>query len=407
MALPLICAEGEQLGAVVVGGRNFGAADERILKVLTAGIAPVLRSVSEAPGGREPVTGLPNRASLHRVLRRELSSRTPLTILVVRLDGFERHERAHGTAAADAVRGKLGEKLRSDRQRVFCSGRDELVVLLRGNDAGRADGYARGLRRLIAESTSGSAVSLAASVGFVAIGPEGGDPDLALGAARGALREAGDRPERILGLPAGIGTVEGSEVGTRLGETVQALLEAIGACDPYLAEHSKAVSGMARRIGSRMGLVQGQLEALTIGALLHDLGKIAVPDSILQKTGPLTEEEYETIKQHPVLGARILSPIRELSAMLPAVRHHHERFDGEGYPDGLRGAEISLLARITFAADAFDSLTRDRGYRRGAPMEAALEELVRNAGTQLDPDVVKTLVQVVRETGDRRFGIAE
>ena len=146
---------------------------------------------------------------------------------------------------------------------------------------------------MIAQSTSGSAASPAASVGFVAIGPEGGDPDLALGAAVDALREARRRPERILGLPAGAGieAEKGPGASTQKDQaTVPAFFEAVRACDPRLAEHSKAVSDVARRIGSGMWLPRDQVEALAAGALLHDVGKVGLPGAILRTPGRLTEE---------------------------------------------------------------------------------------------------------------------
>src|SRR5215204_5560157 len=121
-------------------------------------------------------------------------------------------------------------------------------------------------------------------------------------------------------------------------------------------------TSLASFIGSKMSLPPEELDALALGALLHDLGKIGVPDQILQKPGRLTDEEYEVIKRHPVLGAEMLAPIEELALAAPVVRHHHERFDGRGYPDGLRGEDIPLAARVVSVADAFDSMISDRPY---------------------------------------------
>jgi HD-GYP domain-containing protein (c-di-GMP phosphodiesterase class II) len=151
-----------------------------------------------------------------------------------------------------------------------------------------------------------------------------------------------------------------------------------------------------------MSLPSDQLDALTLGALLHDVGKIGVPDRILQKPGRLTDEEYQVIKRHPLLGARMLSPIKELAPAVPAVRYHHERFDGKGYPDGLRGEEIPLAARIVSVVDAYDSMVRERPYGYGVSREAALEEIEDNSGVQFDPRVVRTLLEMVWELEDRR-----
>jgi HD-GYP domain-containing protein (c-di-GMP phosphodiesterase class II) len=146
-----------------------------------------------------------------------------------------------------------------------------------------------------------------------------------------------------------------------------------------------------------MALSPAELDALTTGALLHDVGKIEFPDSILLGTRPLSAREYEIVKRHPETGARMLGADANLSAALPAVKHHHERFDGSGYPDGLKGKEIPLSARITHAVDAFDSMVRDRPYRRGMPHDAAMGELQRHAGTQFDPSVVRVILELFAE----------
>jgi HD-GYP domain-containing protein (c-di-GMP phosphodiesterase class II) len=180
------------------------------------------------------------------------------------------------------------------------------------------------------------------------------------------------------------------------------LVEALEAKDPYIKEHLRAVSGLALRIGSEMSLPGEQMEALASGALLHDVGKIGVPDRILQKSGRLTEDEYAEIKRHPVLGVSILIHTTELASALPVVKHHHERFDGKGYPDGLRGKDIPLIARIVSVADAFDSMIRARPYGYGISRKAALREIEANSGTQFDPRIVRTLLEVIYAPGDRQ-----
>jgi HD-GYP domain-containing protein (c-di-GMP phosphodiesterase class II) len=140
--------------------------------------------------------------------------------------------------------------------------------------------------------------------------------------------------------------------------------------------------------------------------LLHDVGKIGIPDRILQKSGRLTEDEYAEIKRHPVLGVSILAPATELASALPVVKHHHERFDGEGYPDGLRGEDIPLVARIVSVADAFDSMIRARPYGYGISRKAARREIEENSGTQFDPRIVRVLLEVVYAPDDRQAGSA-
>jgi HD-GYP domain-containing protein (c-di-GMP phosphodiesterase class II) len=136
------------------------------------------------------------------------------------------------------------------------------------------------------------------------------------------------------------------------------------------------------------------------------VGKIGVPDQILHKPGRLSEEEYELIKQHPVLGVEILAPVKELTPALPVVRHHHERFDGNGYPDGLRGEDIPIVARVVSVADAFDSMVRERPYGYGISQETALQEIEANSGTQFDPRIVRALLEVVRDLEYRQVDSA-
>jgi putative nucleotidyltransferase with HDIG domain len=175
---------------------------------------------------------------------------------------------------------------------------------------------------------------------------------------------------------------------------VAALVGAVERKDSYTAAHMRAVAQIARLIGLEMVLPAQEIGVLSAGALLHDLGKIAVPNTVLKKPGPLTPEEQALTRLHPVTGANILKHIRVLRPVVPAVRHHHERFDGNGYPEGLSCEEIPLAARVILVADALDAITAARPYQQGVSREEALEEIVRNAGTQFDPEVVEVLLQV-------------
>ena len=148
------------------------------------------------------------------------------------------------------------------------------------------------------------------------------------------------------------------------------------------------------------------MQALIVGGLLHDVGKIRVPDTVLHKPRRLTAEEYEVMKRHPVLGIEIVSPIKELAVALPVINHHHERFDGTGYPDGLRGEDIPLVGRVVAVADAFDSMIRDRPYGYGMDEEAALKEIEDNSGTQFDPQIVRILREVLEDASNIRVDSA-
>jgi putative nucleotidyltransferase with HDIG domain len=177
--------------------------------------------------------------------------------------------------------------------------------------------------------------------------------------------------------------------------TIRALALALDARDPYTAGHSERVSTISLAIGRCLSLADAELEVLRLGALLHDIGKIGIGDQVLMKPGPLTAEEYETIKQHPVVGARILRSVPFLEPHIPIVELHHERPDGKGYPHGLRGTEIPLVASIVHVADAFDAMTSARAYRPARAAAEGLRELWRCAGTQFDAEVVHALAKAL------------
>ena len=168
-----------------------------------------------------------------------------------------------------------------------------------------------------------------------------------------------------------------------------ALAAAVEAKDPYTEAHTQRVADSARAIGSRMGLGASDLEALYRGGLIHDIGKIGIPDAILLKPGPLDPAELATMRMHPQIGENIVAPLRTGASLLPIIRHHHERFDGTGYPDRLSGAGIPRLARIVAVCDAFDALVNDRPYRARKSLDEAVATLMAGAGTQWDPEVVQ------------------
>lgn len=169
---------------------------------------------------------------------------------------------------------------------------------------------------------------------------------------------------------------------------VRALINAIDAKDHYTCGHSDRVAAISRRLAQQMNLDEQKCEKIYLTGLLHDIGKIGVPDQILNKPNRLTDKEFEILKQHPVIGYRVLKHLTQISYVLPGVLHHHEFLNGNGYPDGLVGDQIPIEARIIAVADAFDAMTSDRHYRDGMPFEKAEEILRTNAGPQWDPNVL-------------------
>lgn len=169
---------------------------------------------------------------------------------------------------------------------------------------------------------------------------------------------------------------------------VYTLAETIEKRDPYTGNHTKRVMEYSLAVGKTIGMSEEELTRLELAAVLHDIGKIGVRDSVLLKQGKLTDDEFLQIMQHPELGGQILSRIPQLQEIIPGVVQHHERFDGKGYPEGISGEQIDLAARIIAIADTFDAMTTDRPYRRGFSFEEAFEEVRRNSGTQFDPKIV-------------------
>ena len=178
-----------------------------------------------------------------------------------------------------------------------------------------------------------------------------------------------------------------------LVQTIQTISKTLEKKDAYTAGHSERVTNYALGIASNLQLSEHELETLQLGALLHDIGKIGVPDFILTKDGKLTEEEFAEIKMHTIYGDEIIKSIKSLHHIRPIIRSHHERWDGNGYPDGLKGTEIHLLARITCVADAFDAMTSNRPYRKGMDSVKAREIIKKEAGKQFDPIVVNAFLK--------------
>ena len=397
LAVPIAASGGGGLGAVIVGGGRFGTGEERLLGLISAAAGPALEAAEDAPGGRDPVSGLPNHASLQRVLRRELSRGRALTIFAVEVGGLAEHNRTHGFVAGDALLRRVGERLGGGR-RAFRYGGDEFVVVLGGTEESRARRTALSIRQAVSEEAGDLASPV---VGFVHAGAGHDDPDPVLKTALFALREARAADDGVAGYPAPTEEVLG-ETGGGVAGVVEALVGALEAKDPGLGEHLLNTSRVAGGIAREMALPEEQSEDLIVGALLHDIGKIGIPDHILHKPGRLTEKEYETMRCHPSLGVDIVSPIGALAGALPTIKHHHERFDGSGYPEGLGGEDVPLVARVVAVADAFDVMCRDRPYGYGVSHEAALGEIEGNAGTQFDPKVVAALRRVFEGTDGRR-----
>ena len=190
-------------------------------------------------------------------------------------------------------------------------------------------------------------------------------------------------------------------------ESIQTLRYTVEAKDTYTRGHSDRVSEYSVLIGETLGLPVEDIKKLKIGGLFHDIGKIGVPDSILQKEGKLSDDEYSEIKNHPSIGAHILSTASIFQDILPIVKHHHERYDGKGYPSQLAGENIPYLARITAVADTFDAMTSKRSYRDSLPLDYVISEFERCKGTQFDPKIADVFLDILKNHYDKLKEIQE
>ena len=315
------------------------------------------------------LTGLANRRALMRDLEDAADRATAAeqrSLALFDLDGFKQYNDAFGHAAGDALLQRLGVDLAAavaGHGSAYRLGGDEFCILL--------DHHASADDPII------EAFAVDASYGLVSLPA---DTD----SAADALRLA---DHRMYALKHGRRATK--------GEAREVLLAVLGEREPDLQRHMRDVAELARAVGTHLGLDAEDLDVVVRAAELHDIGKVAVPDTILHKPGPLDEAEWSFIRQHTIIGERIVGAAEALRSVGRVVRASHERWDGGGYPDGLAGENIPLGARIVFACDAWDAMTCDRGYRSALSAQQAAGELRDNAGTQFDADVVAALLAVV------------
>ncbi len=343
------------------------------------------------------VTGL----MLARALRSRMSEEVgravrysrPVTVAVLEIDDYGALELDHGFKAADDllrhVAGKLTASLRSS-DLVGRLGQAEFGLILPETAAEEA---LPPLERLLTELElvgDGAIRAAGASMGIASL-RRGMSAEGLLADARKALAaaQAAGGGRAVLADP---GDPDAAETTGPQREAIEALAVALLERDRYTGEHSEAVIEMSGAVARNLGMSPAQVEGVRSAALLHDIGKVAIPDDILHKPGPLSDTEWVLMRQHPVIGERILRVLPGLGSVARIVRHEHERWDGGGYPDGLAGDAIPLGSRIIIAADTYHAITSDRPYRAAKPHGDAIAELARCAGTQFDPKVTAALI---------------
>lgn len=294
------------------------------------------------------------------------------------LDGYKGYNDAFGHPAGDALLARLAANLRSvvtERGGVaYRLGGDEFCVLVGHEDAVEVAG--RALRE------HGDGFCIGSSHGCVDLGASAMSAEQAMLIADGRLYASKRRR---------------SDVARQ--QTQDVLMSVLREREPQLDEHVRGVATLACEVAARLGLAPDAAEEVSLIARMHDIGKVAIPDSILDKPGPLTAEEWVIMRQHTLLGERIMCAAPALQDAAVVVRSTHERWDGAGYPDGLAGNDIPLGARIVLACDAFHAMMSDRPYSLPRSKLQALAELIASAGTQLDPDIVSALVEVIDAEG--------
>jgi diguanylate cyclase (GGDEF)-like protein/putative nucleotidyltransferase with HDIG domain len=394
---------------VITAGTLITAAT--LLTYLRIRVERLMRRLTDA-ARTDPLTGLPNRVALHEALERELERAKPegrpTSLLIVDLDRFKRVNDRYGIGEGDRVVRRVAALLQESTRImdvVARSGGEEFAIVMPESDQHRAFLFAEELLDRLRKNFSPPQIELTASIG-VATSP-GHAEDLAglMTAADGALHAAKalGRDRAVIYSPE-VTNVLGSVTGRRNVETqaqmatVLSLAEALDQRDSGTARHSQTVGRLCEMMAEELDLDEDRIQRLRLAGILHDIGKIAVPDSILRKPGPLTDDEWKQMRRHPELGARILSS-RELDDVRAWILAHHERPDGGGYPKGLTAEEIPLEASIVAVADAFEAMTSDRVYRPGMPVDAAREELLNHAGRQFSDDVVHALLRALDREG--------
>jgi diguanylate cyclase (GGDEF)-like protein/putative nucleotidyltransferase with HDIG domain len=350
----------------------------------------------------DPLTGLGNHRHFQERLQRELSIAqehdVPLTLCFIDVDDFKTVNDRFGHPTGDRVLSQIAGRLRQGGES-FRLGGDEFAVLLPRHDEAAAVAAAHSIVGRISALDLGEVDTLTVSAGVATFPEHGGERDELIRLADNALywaKEHGKNRVRV----SRADVVELSDL-KRLAigrdraarfRAAASLARAVDTRDAYTGSHSQRVAQLAGRIAQQLGVEAEDVELTRLAASLHDLGKLAIPEEILRKPASLSEPERVILERHPQIGFRMLESLG-VDPVAEWVLHHHERWDGTGYPDKLAGEEIPLGARIIFVADAFDAMTSDRVYRRPLGHDDALAELERCAGTQFDPSIVRVFVE--------------
>ncbi|MDP2674047.1 MAG: diguanylate cyclase [Dehalococcoidia bacterium] len=415
--IPLHGSPREGVLEVYSGPEPWGPERWELLGPLTTELTNALRRARHYEEVQERadvdfVTGLFNhrfmQAYIHKLVSAGAARGRKFAVLLMDVNDFKSFNDTYGHSVGDRVLQVVANQLRLMTDREGMVGRfggDEFIVVLPGHGQQEADAFTQAFQDWLTnyafKTPSGGAVPIVVSAGLAVFPDDGGQRQELLASADARLyqckRSAVSGKKRSSHAP---------QPGLGVFGFLDNLVTSIDSRDHYTRAHCESTAEYAVILAQEIGLSPSAQRTLRLAALLHDVGKICIPDHILHKPGELTADEFEVIKHHVAIAEDLIVDVPDAEEVRTIVRHHHERFDGSGYPDGLRGEEIPFLARILALADAFSAITLDRPHRRGLARDEASAEIRRVAGTQLDPELVKSFGRVVATLEDEPVSAA-
>ena len=433
LGIELLCpikSKGNLIGILALSKKQSGglySTDDIDLLVTVASEAGIvmenaqLYARAKERAHTDELTGLFNHRYFHERLDEEISRCSRFgdifSLLFLDMDLFKAYNDIYGHLAGDDMLKQMGQYIRGSIRGIdmaFRYGGDEFTVILPQASLDDACKVAERIRKRIEVEMDSKGAPLTCSLGIASWPTDGVMREEIIQAADASLYYAKQMGRNRVCLASEIMTTEVLSMGAKperepgILSTIYALAATVDAKDHYTYGHSKKVSKYATDIAEALGYSQERIATLRAAALLHDIGKIGVSDRVLMKSGPLSDEDWEPIRSHPKLGVAILKHVESLSGCLAAIQYHHERYDGSGYPAGLKGENIPLDARIMAVADSYDAMTSLRPYRQGKfTPEQALAELKRCAGTQFDPKIIEVFVALSERQLAKRANLKE
>ena len=421
--LPLSVTD-RDIGTLILGSRKANAYNPRQIRLLekiaSQIAAPIenaqLYARAEQRARVDELTGLFNRRHFEERLKEEIARHSrygeAFSVMILDLDNFKTYNDIYGHPSGDTLLGQIGRIIKTsirDADQAFRYGGDEFAVILPHTAMEDARIVAERVREQMARKMQEKSIAVTCSIGVAGYPSDGAIPGELVTVADTALyyakRTGANRVYLSSKILSESSQNEGSHARHNGLSAIYALASTVEARDPCTYGHSKKVNTYAVALAEAIGLTSDQIFRVSTAALLHDVGKIGVPDKVLNKKGKLNLEEWQAIKTHPKLGATIIGNVPDLVPCVNVVLHHHERWDGTGYPERLAGEEIPVEARILSVADAFEAMTSVRPYRPALCHEKATEELREGAGSQFDPDLVEAFIRVIEAGLPVRVGI--